>query len=121
MASAIWSMSLRGPSSVVCVNHAASSESLSLAGHAVRSSHLASVSAGNNRCQEREETLIRGIRKVAPGHLLEWRQGKVHSQAWWKIPEGAKRRISLGAAKEELDWLLQDAVREHLIADVPLG
>jgi len=27
----------------------------------------------------------------------------------------------LPAAKEELDWLLHDAVREHLIADVPLG
>ena len=67
------------------------------------------------------ETLIRGIRKVAPGHLLEWRHGKVHTEAWWKIPEAAKRRISLGAAKEELDWLLRDAVREHLIADVPLG
>src|ERR1035438_9101199 len=67
------------------------------------------------------QTLIRGIRKVAPGHLLEWRQGKVHSEAWGKSPEGAKRRISLGAAKEELDWLLRDAVQEHLIADVPLG
>ena len=67
------------------------------------------------------QTLIRGIRKVAPGHLLEWRQGKVHSEAWWKIPEGETRRISLGAAKEELDWLLRDAVREHLISDVPLG
>ncbi len=67
------------------------------------------------------QTLIRGIRKVAPGHLLEWRHGKLHSEAWWKLPEGTKRRISLDAAKEELDWLLHDAVREHLIADVPLG
>jgi asparagine synthase (glutamine-hydrolysing) len=67
------------------------------------------------------QTLIRGIRKVAPGHLLEWRRGKVHSEVWWKIPDGAKRGISLGAAKEELDWLMHDAVREHLIADVPLG
>jgi asparagine synthase (glutamine-hydrolysing) len=66
-------------------------------------------------------TLIRGIRKVAPGHLLEWRHGKLRGEAWWKIPEGVKRGISLGAAKEELDWLLHDAVREHLIADVPLG
>jgi asparagine synthase (glutamine-hydrolysing) len=67
------------------------------------------------------QTLIRGIRKLAPGHLLEWRRGKVHSEAWWKIPESTTRRISLGAAKEELDGLLQDAVKEHLIADVPLG
>jgi asparagine synthase (glutamine-hydrolysing) len=67
------------------------------------------------------QTLIRGIRKVAPGHLLEWRHGKVHSEAWWKSPEGAPRQISLGAAKEELDWLMRDAMREHLVADVPLG
>jgi asparagine synthase (glutamine-hydrolysing) len=67
------------------------------------------------------QTLIRGIRKVAPGHLLEWRQGQMRSEAWWKIPEGGKRTISLGAAKEELDCLLRDAVNEHLVADVPLG
>jgi asparagine synthase (glutamine-hydrolysing) len=67
------------------------------------------------------QTLIRGIRKVAPGHLLEWRHGKLRGEAWWRLPEGVKRGISLGAAKEELDWLLHDAVREHLIADVPLG
>ncbi len=34
---------------------------------------------------------------------------------------GTTRRISLDAAKEELDGLLQDSVREHLVADVPLG
>jgi asparagine synthase (glutamine-hydrolysing) len=67
------------------------------------------------------QTLIQGIRKLAPGHLLEWRKGKIHSEAWWKIPEGATCGISLDAAKDELDWLLHDAVREHLIADVPLG
>ena len=67
------------------------------------------------------KTLIRGIRKLPPGHLLEWRAGKIHSEAWWKLPEGGSRRISLGAAKEELDCLLNDAVNEHLIADVPLG
>jgi asparagine synthase (glutamine-hydrolysing) len=67
------------------------------------------------------KTLIRGIRKLAPGHLLEWRDGKIHSEAWWKLPSGGRRKISLNAAKEELDRLLQDAVSEHLVSDVPLG
>ena len=31
------------------------------------------------------------------------------------------KRWSLGSAKEELDFLLRQSVREHLISDVPLG
>ncbi len=67
------------------------------------------------------QTLIRGIRKVPPGHLLEWRHGKAWCEAWWKPPQSGTRRISLSAAKEELDGLMTDSVREHLVADVPLG
>jgi asparagine synthase (glutamine-hydrolysing) len=67
------------------------------------------------------QTLIRGILKVPPGHLLEWRHGKAWSEAWWKLPQGETRRISLGAAKEELDGLMRASVREHMVSDVPLG
>jgi asparagine synthase (glutamine-hydrolysing) len=67
------------------------------------------------------QTLIEGIRKVPPGHLLEWRQGKFELTAWWKLPVGRARAISTGEAKEELDRLLRDAVREELVSDVPLG
>src|SRR5260370_19743734 len=66
------------------------------------------------------QTLIRGIRKVAPGHLLEWRRGQVRGEAWGKIPQGTTRNIALGAAKEELDWLLQEAVLDCLVADLLL-
>lgn len=66
-------------------------------------------------------TLIGGVRKTPPGHLIEWRNGKAHMEAWWKLPEGPPRERSLEEAKEELDWLLSDAIREHLVSDVPLG
>jgi len=66
-------------------------------------------------------TLIEGIRKVPPGHLLEWRHGKLWIAPWWKIPANEKRQWSLEGAKEELDWLLRDSIREHLVSDVPLG
>ncbi len=66
-------------------------------------------------------TLIEGIRKVPPGHLLEWRHGKQWIAPWWKIPANEKLPWSLEGAKEELDWLLRDSIREHLVSDVPLG
>ncbi len=66
-------------------------------------------------------TLMEGIRKVPAGSLLEWRQGRTRLERWWSPPQGETRRISEGEAKEELDGLLRDAIREHLVADVPLG
>jgi asparagine synthase (glutamine-hydrolysing) len=66
-------------------------------------------------------TLIQGIQKVPPGHLLEWRKGRMWVEPWWKAPAPVTRNISLEDAKSELDWLLRDAVGEHLVADVPLG
>jgi asparagine synthase (glutamine-hydrolysing) len=66
-------------------------------------------------------TLIEGICKLPPGHLLEWRRGTARMEAWWTFPQDRPRRRTLEAAKEELDWLLQSSVREHLVADVPLG
>jgi asparagine synthase (glutamine-hydrolysing) len=66
-------------------------------------------------------TLVEGIEKLAPGHWLEWKDGKVSSEAYWSLPFGSSREVSLDSAKEELDHLLRGAVREHLLSDVPLG
>jgi asparagine synthase (glutamine-hydrolysing) len=65
-------------------------------------------------------TLIEGIRKVPPGHWLEWRDGMVALGPYWK-PSFETRARSLGEAKEELDGLLRSSVREHMVSDVPLG
>ena len=37
------------------------------------------------------------------------------------VPDAARRRSDAGSAREELDSLLQQSVREHLLSDVPLG
>jgi asparagine synthase (glutamine-hydrolysing) len=66
-------------------------------------------------------TLVEGVEKLSPGHWLEWRDGRVSSEAWWRVDFRPDARIDLESAKEELDRLLKSAVQEHLVTDVPLG
>ncbi len=66
-------------------------------------------------------TLIEGIEKLPPGHWLEWKDGAVRTEPYWQVPLVEPRPRTLESAKEELDELLQKAVREHLLSDVPLG
>jgi asparagine synthase (glutamine-hydrolysing) len=66
-------------------------------------------------------TLVDGIEKLPPGHWLEWREGRVEQHAYWRIPEMSPRPRSVEDARQELDWLLDQSVREHLMSDVPLG
>ena len=66
-------------------------------------------------------TLVEGIEKLPPGEWLEWIDGKVSTGSYWRLPFGVNQNLTLESAKEELDALLQDSVREHLLSDVPLG
>jgi asparagine synthase (glutamine-hydrolysing) len=66
-------------------------------------------------------TLVEGVEKLPPAHWLEWRDGRVRSEAYWHLPFGVSAQCSVESAKEELDHLLQQSVREHLLSDVPLG
>ena len=66
-------------------------------------------------------TLVDGIEKLAPGDWLEWQDGKVSTGSYWRLPFGVSSTHTLESAKQELDSLMQDSVREHLLSDVPLG
>ncbi len=66
-------------------------------------------------------TMVEGIEKVPPGEWLEWNDGQISTGSYWRLPFGVSQSLTLESAKEELDVLLQNAVREHLISDVPLG
>jgi len=66
-------------------------------------------------------TLIEGVEKLPPGRWLEWRNGRTTQHTYWRIPSVAPRPVSFEDAKSELDFLLDQAVREHLMSDVPLG
>jgi len=66
-------------------------------------------------------TLVEGIEKVPPGQWLEWRNGQVSRNTYWTLPTPVPRDRTLEDAKDELDGLLRQSIREHLISDVPLG
>ena len=53
--------------------------------------------------------------------LAPWPDGGISDWTSTTLPQGETRRISLDAAKEELDGLMRASVREHLVSDVPLG
>jgi asparagine synthase (glutamine-hydrolysing) len=65
-------------------------------------------------------TLVEGIRKLPPGHWLEWRHGAVTMQPWWQI-RMQPRAWNKKEALEELGERLRTAVSENLVSDVPVG
>ncbi len=65
-------------------------------------------------------TLVEGVEKVSPGQWLEWENGKIRSGCYWQLPFGTRAQ-SMDSATEQLDFLLRESIREHLISDVPLG
>lgn len=66
-------------------------------------------------------TMLAGIRKLEPGSWLEWENGRVRSERYWRIAFQPRANWSSADACRELDFLLDRAVREHLVSDVPLG
>ncbi len=66
-------------------------------------------------------TLVDGIVKLLPGHMLEWKDGVCSTRPYLPPKEKLSAPASIEAACEQLDDLLQKSVREELISDVPLG
>ncbi len=69
-----------------------------------------------------EETLLKGIRKLPPGHYLFIKDGKTTIRQYWDLEFAQpSRKISFKDAESELMSLLSETVRQHMIADVPVG
>jgi len=71
-------------------------------------------------------TLVEGIEKLLPGQWMEWRRGAIRTESYWRLPQGPLQsgkdgRWTAAEAEAELDRLLTQSVREHLLSDVPLG
>jgi asparagine synthase (glutamine-hydrolysing) len=69
-----------------------------------------------------EETLLKGIQKLAPGHYLLVKDGQPVIRQYWDLQfaESAQDK-SVEQAEAELLKLLSETVGQHMIADVPVG
>jgi len=71
-------------------------------------------------------TMLRGVVELRPAHAMiaEARGAVGEPRRWWRAPfppQGEHRRGSARALEGELREALRDAVRTHLVSDVPLA
>jgi asparagine synthase (glutamine-hydrolysing) len=69
----------------------------------------------------RDATIFAGIHKLPPGHVLRWQNGAFQVRQFWQLPADERAPASEAEAVEGLRAVLRDAVRSHLMSEVPLG
>jgi asparagine synthase (glutamine-hydrolysing) len=66
------------------------------------------------------QSIVRAVRKLAPGHRLVYANGQAKLEQWWDVRYGGGSHEEIvGVA--HLAAALDLSVRQHLISDVPLG
>lgn len=67
-------------------------------------------------------TIFEGVRKLAPGTMLVFEDGKYREERWYNYtPVPFSNPKEAAEAQQELLELYRGAVRRHLLADVPVG
>ncbi len=66
-------------------------------------------------------TILHGILKLPPAHFAVWQEGSLTVEPYWQPDWNHTRNSSLEQDIDELRGTLEDAVREQMISDVPLG
>ncbi|NCT68793.1 MAG: asparagine synthase (glutamine-hydrolyzing) [Rhodanobacteraceae bacterium] len=66
-------------------------------------------------------SILAGVRKLAPGHFLRYRDGHASVQRYYELCFAPKMQLGEAEACEELARLLDQAVASRLVSDVPFG
>jgi asparagine synthase (glutamine-hydrolysing) len=69
----------------------------------------------------RDRSIFKAVRKLPPGHVLEWRDGALRIEQYFRLPDDEPYRGSEADAARDLRDVLSEAVHAHLVSDVPLG
>src|SRR5206468_574729 len=66
-------------------------------------------------------SMLKSVRKLPPGHRLIYAGGEARVECWWDVRyDGGEPMVEVQAAAK-LGAVLDLAVRQHLLSDVPLG
>src|SRR5205823_1813626 len=66
-------------------------------------------------------TILEGVHKLPPAHYAVWHEGKLTLERYWEPDWNAEADRPAEEDVERLRALLAEAVREQMVADVPLG
>lgn len=66
------------------------------------------------------KSIYKNIFNLKPAHQLILKEGKVETKPYWKIPTETSN-LSLNDSVEKFQFLLDDAVKKQMVADVPVG
>jgi len=69
-----------------------------------------------------ENTFLRNLQRLQPGHYLLCENGSLTTRPYWDLAFSRERwEIPFETAVEELQALLAGTVKDHMVADVPVG
>ncbi len=70
-----------------------------------------------------DTSIVAGVEKLAAGHYLLVERGKplAAPTCWWRPDFSRRVKASEGECAEQLVHLMRSAVRDRMVADVPLG
>lgn len=66
-------------------------------------------------------TIYDGVWALPPATTLTWQDGQAELRRYWSLPHATVARCSYADAVAQVRALLEDAVRTHMVSDVPLG
>jgi asparagine synthase (glutamine-hydrolysing) len=76
----------------------------------------------HNHCSSGEETIFQGIRRVAPGEIIEVdAELNLRRRRYWSALNVMPRELSFAEACEEFEGLYEQVIKEHVRSDVPYG
>jgi asparagine synthase (glutamine-hydrolysing) len=72
-------------------------------------------------CNIEDESILQSVFKLPAGEYLSWSKGKAHRCKYWRFPRIQASGQGLEQTSSTLRDTLTEAVKSHLVSDVPVG